>query len=139
MSSIPPERPDPAGRITRMEVAISTLLRAGIIISLSIVLLGVIIMYAHHPEYLHSGEPLAHLKSAEYRYPTTLGGIFRSAFAGQGRAIVLLGVFVLFMTPVMRVAVSILTFVWEKDWSFVLVTSVVLVFLLLSLVLGRAG
>jgi uncharacterized membrane protein len=126
-------------RVSRMELAISTLLRAGILISLAIVLTGVVVMYVHHPDYLSSAEPLEHLKSTDYKFPNTLTGIFKDALDGQGRAIVLLGVFVLFMTPVLRVAVSIVGFLMEKDWKFVAITSVVLATLLLSLVLGRSA
>jgi uncharacterized membrane protein len=123
--------------LSRMEWAISKLLRVGILMSLTLVATGVLVMFIHHPEYTTSTEALAHLTSEDYQFPTTLSGIFRDALAGQGRAIVLLGVFVLFLTPVARVAVSIIAFAWERDWTFVWITSIVMVFLLLSLVLGR--
>lgn len=120
-----------------MELVISTLLRGGILISLAFVLFGVALMFYHHPEYTHSSEALAHLKSPDYRFPTTLGGVFKSALQGQGRAVILLGVFVLFMTPVLRVAVSVFTFAWSRDWAFTIITSIVLATLVLSLVLGH--
>ena len=43
------------------------------------------------------------------------------------------------VTPVVRVAVSILAFRAQRDRTYVLITSAVLVLLLLSFVLGRAG
>jgi uncharacterized membrane protein len=48
-----------------------------------------------------------------------------------------LGLLLLIATPVMRVAVSVLIFVHQRDWTFVVITSVVLVLLVLSFVLGR--
>ena len=38
----------------------------------------------------------------------------------------------------LRVAVSILGFVYERDWTFVAITSLVLGFLILSFILGKA-
>jgi uncharacterized membrane protein len=47
------------------------------------------------------------------------------------------GLLLLLATPVLRVAVSILAFIYEKDGIFVMITSIVLALLLLSFVLGR--
>ena len=44
----------------------------------------------------------------------------------------------LIATPVMRVAVSIVAFLIERDWIFVIVTSFVLAMLILSFFLGKA-
>ena len=49
------------------------------------------------------------------------------------------GLLLLILTPVVRVAVSILAFRAQRDRTYVLITSAVLVLLLLSFVLGRAG
>jgi uncharacterized membrane protein len=135
-STTPDQQPTPIGRV---EIVISTLLRAGILASLFLVLLGVVVMFVRHPDYLRSPEALAHLKSDEYVFPTTITSVFRGVAQGQGRSIILLGVFVLFLTPLLRVVTSIVAYVIEKDWRFVAITSLVLVFLLLSLVLGKIG
>jgi uncharacterized membrane protein len=130
----PPEAP---GRAARVEIVISSLLRTGILLSLALVALGVAVMFAHHPEYRTSPEVLSHLKSADYRFPTTPGEVLTRAAAGEGRAIVMAGVFVLFLTPLLRVVTSIVAFALDRDWTFVAITSVVLTALILSLVLGR--
>jgi len=140
MSAPTPEASTPAtGPVTRMELAISSILRGGILLSLTLVLTGVIIMYSRHPEYFSSAEPLAHLKVEGQHTPVTLRGVFAGVLAGRGRSVVMLGVFVLFLTPVLRVAVSVLGFALQKDWAFTVITSVVLGFLLLSLVLGKVA
>jgi uncharacterized membrane protein len=129
----------PNATVTRLELAISRILRAGILTSLVLVLTGVIVTLIRHPEFVSSTEALNYLKSEHYRFPTRLGDLFRGVFALQGRSIVLLGVFVLFLTPVVRVATSIVGYILEKDWPFVIITSVVLCLLGASLILGHAG
>jgi uncharacterized membrane protein len=49
------------------------------------------------------------------------------------------GLLLLIATPVLRVAVSVLAFVYQRDRTFVIITSVVLTLLLASFVLGKAG
>jgi uncharacterized membrane protein len=49
------------------------------------------------------------------------------------------GLLLLIATPVLRVAVSILAFVYQRDRAFVAITSIVLALLLTSFVLGRGG
>ena len=128
-----------AAAVTRMELTISTLLRGGILLSLSIVLVGVVLMFAHHPEYFHSRQTLNYLESGKHEFPTSLRSIGEGVMQGQGRAVVMLGVLVLFLTPLVRVAASVITFAIEKDWTFTAITTVVLCFMILSLVLGKAG
>jgi uncharacterized membrane protein len=57
----------------------------------------------------------------------------------QGRAIVMAGLLLLIATPVLRVAISVLAFVYQRDRTFVVITSVVLALLLTSFALGRGG
>jgi len=57
----------------------------------------------------------------------------------RGQALVMLGLLVLMATPVLRVAVSLVSFLRSRDRAFTLLTSAVLVLLLLSLFLGKAG
>ena len=117
--------------ITRMERLISTLLRSGIVLSLSFVLVGVVMMFVHNPEYLHSRDTLTYLKSDEY-LPTTIRALFEGVAEGQGRSIVLFGVFVLFLTPIARVIAAGIAFAFEKDWTYTIITLLVLGFVLLS-------
>ncbi|MCL2330306.1 MAG: DUF1634 domain-containing protein [Phycisphaerae bacterium] len=118
--------------ITRMEQLISSLLRGGIILSLSLVLIGVVVMFVRHPEYLHSRDTLTYLKGDNYRFPATIHALFKGVIQGQGRSIVLLGVFVLFLTPIARVIATGIAFAFEKDWAYTIITLLVLGFVLLS-------
>lgn len=53
--------------------------------------------------------------------------------------IMLIATALLILTPVLRVAISIWAFVVDRDWKFVVVTSIVLVVIVLSVVLSRFG
>ncbi|MGA2430426.1 MAG: DUF1634 domain-containing protein, partial [Candidatus Acidiferrum sp.] len=77
-----------------------------------------------------AGEP------AELR---TISGIFHEALAFQGRGLIQLGLLVLIATPVARVAFSFFAFLYERDWTYVLVTVFVLGLLIYSLFGGHAG
>jgi len=54
----------------------------------------------------------------------------------QAQAIIYTGLFLLILTPVLRVIVSIWSFAKEKDWLYVGITVVVLIVLLSSFVYG---
>jgi uncharacterized membrane protein len=65
--------------------------------------------------------------------------VVRGIQHSQGRAIVTLGLLLLVATPVLRVAVSVIAFVYQRDRTFVVITSVVLLLLITSFMLGKAG
>jgi len=70
---------------------------------------------------------------------TTYAGVVSSVRRGQAFGVISLGLLVLLFTPVMRVAVSIVAFLIERDWLYTLVTSAVLLLLLTGILLGKAG
>ena len=113
----------------QVDRAIGLLLRAGVISSALVVLVGGVIFLARHgtepPDYrTFRGEP------SELRHPA---GIVRSAAEGSGRGIIALGLLLLIATPVARVAFSVYTFARQRDWTYVAITLFVLAVLLYSL------
>jgi uncharacterized membrane protein len=128
----------PEEKARQVELLISNLLRIGVVTSLTIVVIGTIITFVRHPDYITSTKELHQLTARDAPFPNTVSAATHSVLHGQGRGIVILGLLLLVATPVMRVAVSILGFVYEKDRIFVLITTLVLGLLLLSFVLGRA-
>jgi uncharacterized membrane protein len=60
-------------------------------------------------------------------------GIVRSAFAGQARSIMQLGLLLLIATPIARVIFSVFAFAIEGDRMYVIFTLIVLSVLLYSL------
>jgi uncharacterized membrane protein len=121
------------------ETLISRLLRIGVGASAALVVIGMLLVFQHHPTYRSSHTELAALISASVPYPHRIRDVAGSAFGGQGQGIAMLGLLLLIATPVARVLVSIFIFVRERDPRFVLITATVLLLLITSFVLGAAG
>jgi uncharacterized membrane protein len=121
-SSMPP--PDP-----RLQQVVGNLLRFGVLLAAAVVLAGGIAYFARHgaaiPDYrVFRGQP-ANLRS--------LGGIVRSALALDERGVVQFGLLLLVATPIARVAIAAVAFMFERDRTYVLVALLVLALLLKSL------
>jgi uncharacterized membrane protein len=113
----------------KMDEIMGVLLRTGVVLAAAIVFVGGVVFLTRHrvpvTNYrVFAGEP------EELR---TISGIFREAFAFHGRGLIQLGLLVLIATPVARVAFSFFAFLYERDWTYVMVTLVVLGLLVYSL------
>lgn len=130
MSTNPtPRDPNSTWTDQRVEVIIGQLLRTGVMIAGSIVLIGAALYLVRHafdvPHYAtFSGEP-ERLKS--------IPAIFRGVLHLNARAIIQFGLLLLIATPVARVAFSAVAFAIEHDYFYVGVTLLVLAILLYSL------
>jgi uncharacterized membrane protein len=121
------------------ETLISRLLRTGVAASAALVVIGLLLMFRHHPTYRSSHTELAALLSSSAEYPHTVRGVVASALAGHGQGIAMLGLLLLIATPVARVVVSIFIFLRARNVRFVVITATVLLLLVTSFVLGAAG
>jgi uncharacterized membrane protein len=113
----------------RIEHTIGNLLRAGVMTSALVVLVGAVLYVMQHgpaPTDYHvfRGEP------SDLR---TFSGILHAALALHGRGVIQLGLVLLIFTPVARVAFSIWGFLEEHDRMYVAFTCIVLAILLYSL------
>lgn len=124
-------------RVRQVELTISNLLRGGVVLSMLLIVTGTIVTFAQQPSYISQPAELHRLITPGLKFPHTFADLTRELAQRRGEAIVTLGLLVLIATPVMRVAISILAFIYQRDHIFTLITSVVLCLLLLSLVLGR--
>lgn len=114
------------------ELLISAVLRGGVYLSGGVTLVGVLLFFIQQ-----RGQPLGDV--TKVHYPHTVGEVFAGVGHGSAIAITVLGLLLLIATPVTRIAVSILAFANERDWRYVGITTVVLVILLISFLLGKAG
>ena len=119
----------------RMDEIMGGLLRTGVVLAAAIVLVGGGVYLMRHrvpvTDYrVFQGEP-GDLRS--------VSGIFREALAFHGRGLIQLGLLVLIATPVARVAFSFFAFLYERDWTYILVTLFVLGLLVYSLFGGHPG
>jgi uncharacterized membrane protein len=118
-----------------MQLVIGNLLRGGVLLSMTIVILGGIIYLIRHgaqfPEYkTFHGQPQG------FR---TITGIFHSVWTGRGRGIIQLGILVLIATPIFRVAFSVIGYLREKDYLYMAITFLVLCIILFSMLGGKGA
>jgi uncharacterized membrane protein len=135
----PPPPPTAEDKMRRVELLISFLLRSGVTVSLVLILIGLTMAFVRHPRYVSSPAELTRLTSPGAVFPRSLPQVSAGIQQFQGRAFIMAGLLVLIVTPVLRVAVSIVGFAYQGDRTFVAITSVVLMLLLLSFFVGRTA
>jgi uncharacterized membrane protein len=118
----------------RMDEIMGRLLRAGVILAAVFVLAGGVVYIMRHPEPV-TDYRVFHGEPEELR---TVPGIIHEALALHGRGLIQLGLLILIATPIARVAFSVMAFLYQRDWTYVVVTLVVLGLLVYSL-LGGGG
>jgi len=73
------------------------------------------------------------------KFPHTLGDVASAASHFSAEGIMVAGLLVLIATPVLRVALSVVGFALQRDWVYVGLTVLVLLVLLGSFLVGKAG
>jgi uncharacterized membrane protein len=134
--------PHPGGETTEtkaLERAIAVLLRVGVAVSLGVVVVGTVVAFVQNPAYRRSAALRTRVIDGKTAFPHSIGALVSGLGAGHGDAIITLGLLLLLATPIARVAVSVATFAHERDRDFVCITGFVLLVLLVSFLLGRAG
>jgi uncharacterized membrane protein len=120
---------------TDMQAVIGWILRAGVLVSMSVIFIGgVIYLYRHgqtHVDYSKFvGVP---------DFVSNPGAIIHGVFTLRGRAIIQAGIILLIATPVIRVIFSAIGFIMEKDYLYTAITVLVLFIILASMISGHAG
>lgn len=126
-----PERPGWTDE--QVEQILGNLLRAGVLLSALVVLVGGIIFLHHHGGDVPNWGTFQLEKTEGLRSPTE---ICRSAGHFGGRGLIQLGLLLLIGTPVARVLFSVFAFFRERDYVYVVLTLIVLGVLLYSLFSG---
>ena len=109
-----------------LERIIGQLLRFGVLLSSLVVLTGGVMYLVRHgyqlPQYgVFRGEP------DKMKQPAPM---WRVILKGEGRPLIGLGLLILIATPIARILFSIVGYLLEKDYLYVLITGVVLVVIL---------
>lgn len=117
----------------RIETWVGVMLRTGVMLAAAIVLIGGILYLVHNhgprPDYTHfRSEPAAFVQP---------GAIMHGVAALHPESIIMLGLLVLIATPVARVVMCIVGFLFERDRLYTVVSSIVLLILLYSLFFHR--
>lgn len=122
-----------------MELLIGKLLRYGVILSCAVTLLGgIIYIFQNH------GISMDHYRPTPDDQPflgvahelRELSTMLPRVLELNGAAIIQLGVCILIATPILRVAVSAIAFLIEKDYMYVAITLIVLAIIVANMLLG---
>jgi uncharacterized membrane protein len=113
-----------------VELIIGNLLRAGVVLAATVVLIGgIFYLSAHGGQRADNHE----FRGEELRFRSP-PAIVQAAVEGRSsRAIIQLGLLILIATPVARVVFSVFAFGRERDFTYVGITVIVLIVLLYSL------
>lgn len=119
-------------REKRFESLMGQMLRAGVILSATLVLIGGLLYLVKfgsvRPDYrIFRSEP------ADLRF---VQPVVADAAARHARGLIQLGLLVLIATPIARVAFSVTAYLSERDWLYSAITLIVLAILLYSLTGG---
>ena len=112
-----------------MEVIMGDLLRAGVILSAFVVATGAIIFLSRHG----TKTPNYHFFQSEPQGLRSISGIWKTTLQGSGQSLIQLGLLLLIATPIARIIFSIIGYLLEKDYLYVLITVIVLCVIFFSL------
>lgn len=122
------KEPTTAKEMVQVQTIIGRILQVGVIFSAIVMLIGLVL-------FLVSGQSGY---SGSY-VPRRMGLILQGTWQLKPYAIMMLGVYCLILTPVLRVVVSIYAFYKEHDRLYVAITTLVLAILLVALAIGVTG
>ncbi|HTM36269.1 MAG TPA: DUF1634 domain-containing protein [Terriglobales bacterium] len=113
----------------RIEIVLAQLLRAGVLASALVVIVGAVLYLGNNPR----ARVDYHTFRAQPEQLRSVHGVFDAALQGQTAAILQLGLLLLVATPIARVLFSVFAFALEGDRMYVAFTLTVLAVLLYSL------
>lgn len=116
-----------------MNDLVSYVLRIGIVASILLIAVGLVFLFATGGSNGFTLNQIASsntiVNSSRFSTPAIINGLPRY----QGLDFILLGIIVLVATPVMRVFLSILAFLREKNWIYAAITLIVFADLMVAI------
>jgi uncharacterized membrane protein len=112
-----------------IEKTMGNLLRYGVLTSAVVILIGAVFYFAQH------GNDIPNFRKfyGEPKRLSQLRSVLVSTVEGRGRSIIQLGLFILIATPIMRVLFSVVGYIIERDFLYVILTLFVLIIILINL------
>ncbi len=115
------------------QTIIGNLLRYGVWISLSVAFIGGIVYLIHNGNQI---EDYSVFKENDRNIFEVIAAIYNGAIQGNGESLIFTGIIFLFMTPVLRVLLSLFSFLLEKDYLYVGITLIVILIIIISISFG---
>lgn len=116
-----------------LQIIVGNLLRYGVWTSLAVGTFGGILYLVRH------GKEMVHYEHYN-ETDKSIGQLFREMMSGlqngSAQSIIFLGVLILFLTPALRLVLSLFSFLIERDYLYVLITLIVIAILACSIALG---
>lgn len=112
---------------------VGNLLRYGVWISLSVAFIGGIVYLLHHGSDI---ENYSVFKENDQNIFEVIAAVYNGVVQGRGESIIFFGIVLLFLTPVFRVLLSLFSFLLEKDYLYVIITTIVIGIIIMSISFG---
>ncbi|MCY0967799.1 DUF1634 domain-containing protein [Chryseobacterium wangxinyae] len=114
--------------------SVGNLLRLGVILSVITSLIGFVKLFMEGFEMPRKYKLLDMGTSSEKVW----SHFWQTLCKGEGMAIIQLGILMLIFTPLMRIIFALIGYLKEKDYLYVLISSIVLIIMIISFVTGYA-
>ncbi|EJG02435.1 DUF1634 domain-containing protein [Flavobacterium sp. F52] len=115
------------------QTIIGNLLRYGVWISLSVAFIGGIVYLIHNGSQI---EDYSVFKENNRNIFEVIAAVYNGAIQGNGESLIFTGIILLFLTPVLRVLLSLFSFLLEKDYLYVGITLIVIAIIIISISFG---
>ena len=112
---------------------IGNLLRYGVWLSLAVALFGGVVYLLHHKDETVNYSVFVENDRSIF---TVVSEVLTGTANGDGASIIFLGVMLLFLTPVLRMFLSLFSFIREKDRKYIFITLLVIGIICMSVALG---
>lgn len=113
------------------------LLRSILIASVIILVAGLFLMAIKAPDFYL--DRYRAVQSGHLDPPESISQLWSEAIQGDPHSLVTLGLLVLTLVPIARVAFCLILFLKQCDYTYVAFTAYVLTFLIIGVVVGRIG
>ncbi|GAJ26915.1 hypothetical protein JCM15457_1867 [Liquorilactobacillus sucicola DSM 21376 = JCM 15457] len=115
-----------AAEMEEIEIIIGKIMRVGVLLATLFMLAGLLLLLITS----NSGYP-------GKSFPTTIAAILSGLTEFKAFAFMMTGIFLLILTPFLRVVISVYAFYKEKDTLYVYITLTVLFILIISFLIGH--
>lgn len=115
--------------------SVGNLLRLGVILSVATSLVGFVKLFLEGFKMPKKYTSLDIGSSSEKIW----GQFWNSLCRGEGMAIIQLGILLLIFTPLMRIVFALIGYLKEKDYTYVIISSIVLAIMAISFFTGYAN
>lgn len=116
-----------------LQLIIGNVLRYGVFLSLGVSITGGIITFLTAPQQEVN---YATFTEKNQNLFEVFNQIISGTLHGDGQSIIFLGILILFLTPALRLVLSLVSFIREKDWLYTFISLIVISIIVLSVSFG---